>query len=72
MSKLIKEVQYLPGLGCSDHVCLSLKFMCYGVLQAPSNNRPKYNLRHKDFVTMYELLSYIDWHSNLTPLLVHA
>ena len=39
---IIKEVQYLSGLGYSDHVCLSLKFMCYGV-QAPSNNRPKYN-----------------------------
>ena len=28
---MINEIQYLPGLGYSDHVCLSFKFMCYAV-----------------------------------------
>ena len=57
---MINEVQYLPSLKCSDHdfVCLSFKFMCYGV-EAPDNNHPKYNLHHADFETMCELLSYV-------------
>ena len=67
---MINEVQYLPGLGCSDHVCLSFKFMCYGV-QAPGKNRPKYNLHHADFETMCEMLSYVDWHGILTPPSIH-
>jgi len=37
---MINEVQYLPGLGCSNHVCLSFKFKWYS-LHSPSNNRPK-------------------------------
>ena len=36
---MINEVYYLPGLGCSYHVCLSFKFMCYS-LHASSDNRP--------------------------------
>ena len=67
---MIDEIQYLPGLGCSDHVCLSFKFMCYAV-QEPGNNRPKYNLRHADFETMREILSHVDWHDSLTPLSIH-
>ena len=61
---------YLAGLGCSDHVYLSFKFMCYAV-QEPGNNRRKYNLRHADFETMREMLSYVDWHDSLTPLSIH-
>ena len=67
---MIDEIQYLPGLGCSDHVCLSFKFMCYAV-QEPGNNCPKYNLRHADFETMREILSHVDWHDSLTPLSIH-
>jgi len=61
---MINEVHCL---GCSDHVCLSFKFMCYS-LHASSNNRPKYNFYHADFKKMCELLSNIDWYSNLTSL----
>jgi len=67
---MINEVHYLPGLGCSDHICLSFKFMCYS-LHASSNNRPKYDLYHADFEKMRELLSNIDWYGNLTSLSIH-
>ena len=67
---MINEVQYLPGLGCSDHVCLSFKFKCYS-LHIPGNNRPKYNLYHADFEKMRDLLSNIDWYGNLTSLSMH-
>ena len=56
---MINDIQYLPGLGCSDHVCLSFKFMCYS-LQRPCESRPRYNLRHADFNKMRELLNEID------------
>ena len=43
----------------------------YGVDTPNNNNHPKYKLCHADFETMCELLSYIDWHGDLTPLSIH-
>jgi len=67
---MINDMQYLPGLGCNDHVCLSFKFMCYS-LHVPSNSRPKYDFYHADFEKLCDLLSNIDWYSNLTSLSIH-
>ena len=64
---MMNDIQYLLGLGCSDHVCLSFKLKCYS-LQRSCKPRPKYNLRHANFNRMRELLGNIDWHQYLNPL----
>ena len=49
---------YQPGLGLSDHVCLSFNYSCY----AERYNRPtpRFNLCHADFDQLNVIHS-VDW-----------
>ena len=38
----VEDVQYLPGLGLNDHVCLEFSFKCY--CQYSNVNKLRYNL----------------------------
>ena len=62
----VEDIQYLPGLGLSDHVCLEFGFKCYSLYNPVSI--PKFNLRSADFPKMRQLISDVDWESILNPL----
>ena len=51
---MIDNIEYLPGVGASDHVCLQFNFICYS--SPMPTDRPKYNLHQADFNKMRELL----------------
>ena len=50
----VEDLQYLPGLGLSDHVCLEFSFKCYTEYNPVS--KPKYNLYSADFLEMSQLI----------------
>ena len=62
---MMNDIQYLPGLGCSDHVCLSFKLKCYSS-QRSCKPRPNCVMRISTGCLNY--LAIFDWHQNLTPL----
>jgi len=64
---MINNIEYLPGIGASDHVCLQFNFTCYSS-PAPTS-RPKYNLNQANFDRMMrELLQNADWNDSLATL----
>jgi len=56
---MVNDLQYLPGLGSSDHLCLRFTLSCYTSDRSDSSSY-HYNLRHADFVAMNEQLTSID------------
>ena len=67
---LIEDIQYLPGLGLSDHLCLEFSFRCYCQYYT-SVNKPRFNLHSVDFTTMCQLISNVDWEDALNPFDLH-
>ena len=63
---MIDSIEYLPGIGASDHVWLQFNFICYS--SPMPTDRPKYNLHQADFNKMRELLQPIDWNDLLGDL----
>ena len=66
---MVSDLQYLPGLGSSDHVCLQFTLSCYTPDKSDSSNY-RYNLRHADYVTMNDMLARIDWTNSISTLSV--
>ena len=66
---MISDIQHLPGLGLSDHVCLKFVLTCYG--KYIHDNKPRYNLHQADFDRMRTLLEAIDWDDTLSSLDIH-
>ena len=66
---MISDIQHLPGLGLSDHVCLKFALTCYG--KYIHDNKPRYNLHQADFDRMRTLLEAIDWDDTLSSLDIH-
>ena len=66
----VSNIDYLPGLGLSDHLCLQFNLICYCTVK--HQPKPKYNLYSADFSTMRELLEQIDWESIIYPLDIHT
>ena len=62
----VEDLQYLPGLGLSDHLCLEFSFKCYSEYKPVS--KPRYNLHCADFPKMRQLISDVDWENILNPL----
>ena len=50
-------IEYLPGIGLSNHVCLWFNFLCY--FSYAQVSRPVYDLHLADFVKMRQLLQYV-------------
>jgi len=65
---MIRDLQYLPSLGNSDHVCLQFTLSCY--TERSDIPTYRYNLRLADYVTMNNLLNEIDWTNFLASLSV--
>ena len=63
---MINNMSYLPGLGCSDHICLSFNLTCYVDYRATI--REKYNLYLADFDRMRQILGSYDWNEALDQL----
>ena len=55
---MVSDIQYLPGLGLSDQICLKFTLTCYGTFI--HDNKPRYNLHQADFERMRSLLEDID------------
>jgi len=51
---MISSINYFPGIGSSDHVCLQFHLLCYSTHAKAS--LPRYNLRQADFNKMRELI----------------
>jgi len=66
---MVSGIQYLPGLGLSDHVCLKFTLTCYGTFI--HDNKHRYNLHQADFDRMWSLLEVIDWDDILSSLDIH-
>ena len=67
---MINSVEYLPGIGSSDHVCLRFSLLCYSNYTQVC--RPKYNLNRADFDRMRQLLQDVNWEDTLNPLDIHS
>jgi len=63
---MVNNLQYLPGLGLSDHVCLRFNLTCYSM--SSTYSKLYFDLRSADFIKMRHLLGEIDWHTNLQSL----
>ena len=63
---MVNNLQYLPGLGLSDHVCLRFNLTCYS--KSSTYSKLYFDLRSADFIKMRHLLGEIDWHTNLQSL----
>ena len=66
---MISDIQYLPGLGLSDHVCLKFELICYG--KYIQDKKPRYNLCQADFGKMRTLFEAIDWEDALNSSNIH-
>ena len=63
---MINHIDYLPGLGNSDHVCIHFHLSCYSTFKP--NQTPRYNVNRADFDTMCEALYTIDWLDIMEPM----
>ena len=64
---MVDDLQYLPGLGLSDHVCLRFNLVCY-CCKLSSCCETKLDLRSANFIKMRQLLETVNWHTSLDPL----
>ena len=66
----VSDIEYLPGLGLTDHICLQFSLIC--CCTRVKQVKPRYNLHLADFDKMRELLGQIDWEGILCPLNIHG
>ena len=65
-ANMINYIDYLLGLGNSDHVCICFHFLCYSTFKP--NQSPRYNVNRADFDTMSATLYIIDWFDIMEPM----
>ena len=63
---MINYIDYLLGLGNSDHVCIRFHLSCYSTLKP--NQTSRYNVNRADFDTMSAALYIIDWLDIMEPM----
>lgn len=66
---MVKDINYLPGLGMSDHVCVFFSLECF--VSPVIKQTPKYNFHQADYVRMKQLLSEVNWNELLDGLNVN-
>lgn len=67
---MINTINYLPGIGSSDHVCLQFNLLCYSTCTKAS--LPRYNLHQANFHKMRNLIEEVNWDEILSPLDIHS
>ena len=65
-ANMINHVDYLPGLGNSDHVCIYFHLSCYSTFKP--NHTPRYNVYRADFDSMHAVFYTIDWPDIMEPM----
>ena len=65
---MVQDISYHPGLGLSDHVCISFAVAC--VTDSVSIKNPKFDLNHANYAGMRESLESVDWHKEISSLRV--
>lgn len=60
---MINRIQYLPGLGLSDHACLAYSLSVYTT--EPKQEDPKYQYYKGDYPAINTQLQEVDWNTNL-------
>ena len=63
---MINYIDYLPGLGNSDHVCIHFHLSCYSTIKP--NHTPRYNVNRADFDSMRAAFHTIDWPDIMEPM----
>ena len=56
---MIRDMQYLPGLSCSDHIILRFTLTCYTEHRKPCDKSMNY--RRGDYNLLRSLLQKVDW-----------
>ena len=67
---MVNSIHYLPGLGSSDHVCVSFKLDC--VMAPTAKQLPIYNFHKGDYNEIRRLLSQINWNELLKDIDTNA
>ena len=60
---MINHINYLPGLGLSDHVCIFFELNVY--IAKPEQSEPKFCYHKGDYTSINNYLMGINW---VTPL----
>ncbi|MES9905973.1 MAG: reverse transcriptase family protein [Sedimenticola sp.] len=61
---MVDELQYKPGLGKSDHICLEFKYNCY--TEALASSQRKLNFHKGNYTAISEDLNNIQWEQQLS------
>jgi len=67
---MVTNVDILPALGFSDHVCLRFNYKYYCPTTLTSS--PRYNTHRADIVRMRQLLAAFNWEDLLSALDVQS
>ena len=56
---MVKNLEYLPGLGSSDHIIIQLQLACYS--PHGDSSEPRFNLHKGDYKLLNRLISQVNW-----------
>ena len=56
---MVNDLEYLPPIGASDHVCIFFNFSCY--IDNKASVEPRYNFHKGDYTKMREILENTNW-----------
>ena len=65
-ANMINHIDYLPGLGNSDHICICFHLSCYSTYKP--NQTPRYNVNRANFDNMHEALYTVNWLDIMEPM----
>ena len=68
-ANMINHIDYLPGLGSSDHVFICFHLSCYSTFKL--HHIPRYNINRADFDGMCAVFYTIDWPVIMEPMDIH-
>ena len=66
--EMVTDLEFLPGLGKSDHLVLAFTLNCYTVEQQNQRKTEKLNFFKGDYNTVRDQLSLVDWNYELDGL----
>ena len=59
--EMVNNLNYLPGLGRSDHLVLAFKFNCYNIQEPNTNTRQRLDFFKGDYITIKQKLEDKNW-----------
>ena len=61
--EMVSNLNYLSGLGRSDHLVLAFKFNCYNTQEPNTSTRQRLNFFKGDYITINQELEDKNWHN---------